>query len=476
MTTPSAEPRPVMRDEEGTLYWHSLTAPAVTEVDLDVAPGVRVQIDAAAPAHILAWELHEDADPSAIANAVTDPTVFVAITTARTGASVSLPSLRLTEGWARLALTRAISRWSPKPLDEAALLLDEAAAHQQSGNRIAAARLVALTTPLLENLGHRRLEGLLAGGPGNELTAIAQLAADSVSDKFWGAEIRVLADRLRAEIPSTDEVDRWARGLIDEHSGASALALSVDTHGEPEPEPMFVVSSHRIDPHVVPARVFGWAGAESPEMFAEYQRGAAHVLVSLQLADHLDPQVLYEGQFLAYAADRTTGRLVSTEPMANDDRMLVASLPLFGHEFDSLVFGVFESDTDIRALRTTPLNLELAYIDRLMIDAWTHHRTALAVLHSLDSSAGNSTIDSAQDSVTALMGQARASAVNARNRIQATIASLPSDATAIAELLVARLDAIQRYVVSLRRTAIPDDGMRPLLAEMLPIEPWDDNL
>ncbi|MGX7724566.1 hypothetical protein [Rhodococcus sp. 5G237] len=362
-------------------------------------------------------------------------------------------------------------------MNEAALLLDEAAAHQQTGNRIAAARLVALTTPLLENLGHRRLEGLLAGGPGNELTAIAQLAADSVSDKFWGAEVRVLADRLRAEVPSTDEVDRWAHGLIDEQTGASALALSADTRGEPEPEPMFVVRSHRIDPHVVPARVFGWAGAESPEMFAEYQRGDAHVLVSLRLADHLDPGVLYEGQFLAYAADRTTGRLVSTEPMTNDDdRMLVATLPLFGHEFDSLVFGVFESDTDIRALRTTPLNRELAYIDRLMIDAWTHHRTALALLHSLDSSAGDSTIDSAQDSATALMAQARASAVNARNRIQATIASLPSDATAIADLLVARLDAIQRYVVSLRRTAIPDDGMRPLLAEMLPIEPWDDNL
>lgn len=456
--------------ESGDLHWESSDLPAVAEVDLLVGRGVSVVVDVAAPATVLAWRIDAGADPAPLADAVTDTALPDAVAAARRGDTVRLGTPRLNESWTRLAMAESVSRWSPRPIDEGALLLDEAAARYGTGNGPAAARLVALAAPTLTDLAHQSLAGRVVGGAAAELSTVTTAAAAAVRDLHWAGEIESLAERLGAVSPFTDaDLADWMSGLTADAalSLSPALSMSGDPTVAVDPD----IAFDSLDPHAVPARVF-----DSSDLGREVitERHGAEILVTVRLAAHLDPDAIEPQHFLAYAADRETGRIRDTIPMTRDGRTLVGTLLVEDPPFAGLTFGVCHIDTDLRGLRNTPLGRTLVEVDRLMIEAWNRQRSALAILHRTDAASGGTAHDRADAESKARLADARRAAQDAHGLLTEQIARLPADADTVRGLLTARLDAVQRFRVTLRKVTAVDGSTRPLLSELLPVDPWDE--
>ncbi|MCC4306281.1 MULTISPECIES: hypothetical protein [unclassified Rhodococcus (in: high G+C Gram-positive bacteria)] len=473
MTNPQAHLSAIELSDSGDLSWFSGLAPAVAEVEVVVGRGVRVTVDAATPSAVMAWTLHRSADPEPLAASTGDPTLLDHIARARAGEIVNVAPLHLTEHWARRALTEAVSRWTMSPLDEGALMLDEAAAHEHTGNALAAARLVALASPALESLGQQCLDGFIVGGGAAELIEIAASAARSVDNLYWGPAVTDLSHRLEA-VTAFDDAD--LEHMLTEFARAEESVIS--GHLGLETSTSVVVNlaiiPAIIDPHALPARILSWRGAHAPELIVEYHGDSDEVTISAHLAADVDPFSVEPGRVLAYAADKVTGQVLAVEPMKAVHRTLVGTLVLTSSDLSAYTFGVLHSETDMRTLRSSAIGRDLVEVDRLMLEAWNRQRSALSALHVVEAGASEETHARAQRTAAGLIGKSRTAAMNARTILDQLVAGKASESAELVEALTVRRDAISRYLVTLRTVTTPTDGTHPLLVEMLPVDPWDE--
>lgn len=465
--------------EDGGASWWAPQPPAVAAVELGVGEGAVVRVDAGDPSRVLAWAVAPGGDFSALAAAFGDTGFEHILTQASTGQDpvTVYPAPRLAGPWMRCALVAAVQRWSMRPVDEGALLLDEAASRHRTGNAAAAARLFALGSPILMALGHQCLEGELVGGPASELREISLSAGLAVAETGWGKDILDLAASLQS-VTSID--DRALESILREWDLEDvSVGGAADMGGDAAPLGILDevrVSSARIDPSLVPARVLEWRGADQYELFLEHRNGADEVLVSAELAVDVDPLCLEVQQLFAFCAHPETGRLIAAAPMQVDGRRVHTRVPLRGADPGSVHIGVFYADTDLDALRVDRVGQLLVTVDRWMLDAWSHQRCALAAVHTVPVDAASALIDAAAQIRDDHLDLSFTAATTAAQEIDDHLVyhrdELTED-TVVA--LIARREAIQSYLDNLDTVATSEATAMPsLLAEMLPVESWID--
>ena len=463
-------------DDTGTVSWWSARPAAVAPVDVTIGPGAVVQVDASYPAQVLNWILAPGADPAVLATAVGDPDLAATIT-ALAGAgegTTPMAAPQLTPPWARRAEVAAVTRWTMRPLHEGALMLDDAASEYRTGNTLAASRLFALASPTLFDLGEQCLDGTIRGGPAGELREITRIAEHATTGTGWGPEVLALAAALQDH---SDLDDDWAlAALLTTQDLSSADATrGVSDWGSTGTE--VSITTTALDPHTVPPRILGWSGAETYELLVEYREDADTVTVTATLAATVDPLCLEAQQLLAYAADRATGAVTACAPMQVQGRAVVATLPCRGRHPDTLHIGVYYVDTELDELRPDELGQLLTDVDRRMLEAWNHHRTALAAVHAVPADADADLWAAAAKLHKKQIDQAYRCAHNAASKIRAFVATHPDIPGDVVAALNARRAVILDYRNDLDAAApTRTTDTHPLLAEMLPVEPWDEEI
>ncbi|WP_280469635.1 hypothetical protein [Nocardia brasiliensis] len=458
--------------------WRSASVAAVAEVTVAVGPGVSVTVDAPAPGTVLAWSVAAQADPAPLATACTeDVTALVAQVRAGIGAAADTP-LRLGPAWTRRALVAAVSHRFPAPLHEGALLLDAAAADQGVGDTALAAATLGWAAPVLDTLATASLAGELTAAAAATLNDVAQQCERAAAGIDVGTDVTAIAERLARR--QTIDAERRLGPLLEwlARSGDSALAFTLGGGTEPDVTP--AQSPAEVDLLAVPARILGWSGSREPEIRVRTTTrtgdgGHETVRVHAPLADQVDPLCREAGVLRAYAADGHSGRLLCTATMQVRERMLVAELKFHRRHGDAPVFGVFSADLGPGVLRCTPTGRALRSIDRLMIDAWSTHRGAVAAAAATDPDAPDAVQEQLRGRAEGLLVRARSLTNNALDRLEVLAARISSDDELLGDQLDARLDAIDGYISTLEGRALPlAPGTEPLLAEQVPADDPQD--
>ncbi|WP_338773471.1 hypothetical protein V7968_18355 [Nocardia vulneris] len=453
--------------------WRSTSAAAVAEVTVAVGPGVSVTVDAADPGTVLAWSVGAQADPAALTTACTeDVTALVAQIRAGTGTAADTP-LRLTPTWTRRALVAAVSQRFPAPLHEGALLLDAAAADQGVGDTALAAVTLGWAAPVLDVLATASLTGELTDAAAATLNDVAQQCDRAAAGVDVGTEVAAIAERLAHR--RTVVAERRLRPLLEwlALSGDSAPAFTLGGGTEPGVTPAGL--PEEVDLLAVPARILRWAGSRAPEIRVlpttpVEDRGHQTARVHVPLADHVDALCREAGVLRAYAADGQSGRLLCTTTMRVRERMLVGELRFRRRHDDTPVYGVFSADLGPGVLRCTPTGRALRSIDRLMIDAWSTHRGAVAAAAATDPDAPDAAPEQLRGRAEGLLVRARSLTDNALDRLEVLAARIAADDELLGDRLDARLDAIEGYLSTLEGSALHlAPGTEPLLAEQVPV-------
>lgn len=454
---------PIQTDALG-MRWESDGAPAVAEVRLELAPGVNVVVDAAEPSTLTGWTVAHDADSGSLARACVELGISDILEPDDTEVQNECAAFHLDSAWTRRATTAAVERWWMSPIDEGALMLDEARARYDTGDEVGARRLVSYALPALTSLADEASNGELSGGALLELANSARAASAATAGSSWGHTVSSQVGRIEM-VQQIDEakLERFLEDLVDD---ASFGLVDVGMAGGPSIARAEVRRGH-IDPCLLPPRILRWGGAHSPEWTAELgtQTSTDRVLLSVQLDSGVDPQCAEAGRILGFAAD-PSGRLIATIPMMAKGLQLVGSSSFDEAEFGTAVFGLFETDTPPRNLRLGPLAEPLIAIDRHMLDAWMLGRKANATLHAVNLVADKHVLNFAR---VAADGFTR-DAVEAANRalsVSTSFAMTSEAATALAGLLAKRVVAIKAFVDRLNSRVDQPAGSQPLLAELV---------
>lgn len=443
------------------ITWASGAVAAVAAAEVKISPGVTVTVDVADPASVLAWTVDEIGDPATLTAACEAPTEVAAlIDRVGAGESASDANIRLRPAWARKALVVGVSQWMPNAIHEGALILDQAAAHQATGESFAAARLVALGAPVLEALVLDCEDGLLSTAAVAELAHVADLAATAVDRLDWGTQVRGLADRVDASLGISDMdielvLEQW-RGLLQRNAKAGLLAgsLSAGDAGRPVRVP--------IDLAAVTARILRWVDANTAELnIVETTDGADVVAeLSIEIAETVDERGREVSRMSMYAADER-GALLSTARAVLDGRTLRGTLrfPSAGSG-GAIGYGVFDIDYGIGVLRASARDADLIEVDRKLIDAWSRQRAALAVT----AQAGG-----ADSAASELLSDAIRLTDEAHVKLNRIIRATRHVAADHVAALTARLEAVSGYREILTDAAPDQDsGGGPLLSELVP--------
>ncbi|AFU00065.1 hypothetical protein [Nocardia brasiliensis] len=454
--------------------WRSASVAAVAEVTVAVGPGVSVTVDAADPGTVLAWSVAAQADPAPLAGACTDDvTALVAQVRAGLGTAADTP-LRLRPAWTRRALIAAVSQRFPVPLHEGALLLDAAAADQGVGHSALAAVTLGWAAPVLDALATASLTGELTGAAVATLNDVAQQCKRAAAGVDVGTDVTAIADQLARR--QAADAERRLGPLLEwlARSGDSASAFTLGGDTDPGGTPAGL--PEEVDLLAVPARILRWAGSREPEirvLSATRAGDGGHETARVQvpLADQVDTLCREAGVLRAYAADGQSGRLLCTATMQVRDRILVGDIRFRRRYGDDPVFGVFSAELGPGVLRCTPTGRALRSIDRLMIDAWSAHRGAVAAAAATDPDAPDAIQEQLRGRAEGMLVRARSLTNNALDRLEVLAARVSPDDELLGDQLDARLDAIDGYISTLEGSALHlAPGTEPLLAEQVPAD------
>lgn len=455
-----------IRFDDGDLYWDGDGAPAVAEVVVSIAAGIDVVVDAADTSTVLRWRVGQGADFRTFSDACAETDIRELLVHASSGIETSCAAVHLNSLWTRHALTAALTRWSVAPIDEGALMLDAATSLHRVGDIVGATRLFAIASPTLEMLAEGCKDGELSSSATDELAIAALAAADAVSETAWGHVLIGIAAQVQAVTAFNDDtLRRWIEELVDT---ASPRLVDTDMAGGVRTI-RSTVSSGYVDPHAVPPRILAWRGAVTPELEATFRAGAesGRVTISVQLAPGVDPYAREAGEMSAYAADRKSGKLLSTAPMASNGHNLAGVLDVSEDAFADACFGVFHISTDPRDLRVGDPLGALVEVDRFMVESWTFRRAAVAARYVANSSSDSATHRAAMSAVRGFVRESLAAAESAAEILADLAIELGGGSAALSALLTRRIEAIERYLrVVESGNAVPDGG-HPLLCELL---------
>nr|WP_012477021.1 hypothetical protein [Rhodococcus sp. NS1]ABI79421.1 hypothetical protein PNSL1.093 [Rhodococcus sp. NS1] len=438
----------------------------VVEVSMELSPQVRMGVDVADPTVLSSVSVVEGASVQVLEAVTGAGSVDAWEQWLRSGDDTSLRALKLSGPWVRRMVVEAVRVHRRLPVDDAVLCLDEAVAEIGIDNSSAAARVIAWCVDGLDAV----VDTAHAGGLPEPAAVRIEQALRSVADVVTGAQTRTrlhaLVEQLE-ERESIDEIelDAALMRLIADHRQASHMGLGGGGVRH---------SSYLVDPAAVPARILRWTDAETGEIKVAFS-GDLEVggRIDARLATMAADPDRAEESLYAYAADATAGRILSVtrlEPAPTDptdgeeDQRFEASLQFdfpapTGPAQPQIVYGIFHVDTGPGRCRIDDTGVQLAEIDRLLIDCWTTHRVALATVES----ARLSNRPEEPGAVSSLLERARTAARLATEKL-GILADSESDDEA--DELYTRAEAIDAYSAGLSASpATAEQG--PLICEMV---------
>lgn len=458
-----------MRFREGApelTTWDSGRVAAVAPIDITIDTGITVTVDVAEPSRILHLQVADFGDPEALISACEDGST-VGVDEILSGGGTNEIELTLRSAWARKALVAGISRWMPRPLHEGGLLLDEAAARQAVGESLAAAQLVALAAPVLEALSLDCEDGFLSAATLVVVKDVSARAVEAVGGLDWGTEIAEWNERITSATAwSTDALMSALEQWSMEHEPALAAAASIaGDESEDDDLDAPTSDSYQIDPAAVTARIAQWVDAEHAEVRVELTTAADGTIADfeVQLSEFVDAHCYEVGRVVAFVADGASGNVLRTAGTRVSGHRLRARLHYETPPSGRTVFGVYDADRGVTAVRSREADRHIIGVDRLLLNAWSTHRAALVAQMHLGAS-DDATRAEVAPSIERFLEEARSLARQARGKLssrRATAAAAAARLTAIDNLL-ARLDL---------EGVVAQEGCEPLLAELLPLSP-----
>lgn len=448
---------------DGAAAWWSPLPPAVASVHVTVGTGAVIEVDAADPSLVVGWGLQAGGDVQALSGAFDDAQLATNLRLlADTGQDVFAKSApALTAAWVRRATVAAVAQCTNRPVNESALLLDQASAHHATGRTTLATSLFQMAAPSLLDLGEDCLAGQITGGAATDIARIAGEASQVLSGSGWAPDVAELADQLRADIEPFSDTDAGILAIFDQLEAATRDLATAHLGGTKTTD-----KEYFIDPAAVPPRLLAWPGGAAEDLRVTNAAGSAQFVVTANLAPSVDERTVELTELIAYAADTSTGELVAVAPMTVRGRTVTATVTYDGPAAN-LTFGLYHADTDITALRLDELGLLLVEVDRLMLDAYRDHRLALAAIHEGDVVNAVAAMEAKRDSCLASAGRYAGAAVDAIDDYLDEHDVEPD----VMALLQRRRQVITAYGdgLSAGRLSSPP-GAEPLLSELLPAD------
>ena len=447
--------------EDGAVAWWSPSAPAVASVHVGIGVGAVVEVDAANPSVVVGWGLQAGGDVESLARAFGEPQLAENLRLlAGTGQDVFTKSApTLTQPWVRRATVAAVSQCTQRPMNESALLLDQASADRATGREELAVSLFQMAAPSLLDLGAECLAGQIGGGAATDIARIADEAAQSLQGSGWEPDVVELSARLQSEVGLTDaDLDAVMALFEMEEAAARKLAPAHMDRTETRVDDEFY-----IDPRAVPPRLLAWPGGALKDLRVKFSTDSNQVVVSADLADSADERSVEASELVAYAADPEKGSLIAVAPMHVEGHTVTATV-LCGRDPKSLHYGLYHADTDPEALRLDAVGRLLVEVDRRMLDAYHHYRLALAAVHEHDVVGA---VEEMEAKRKRELDQAASAALDASDLLDEFLDDndVSDDAAA---LLRRRKAAIDAFRDGLAAGLLPADGAETLLSELLP--------
>ncbi|MFH5230863.1 hypothetical protein [Antrihabitans spumae] len=462
-------------DVDGAAEWWSARVAAVGLVEVVVGDSCTVRVDSSRPAVVLGWTVGAGADPDPLGRAVANMALAELITSLRgNGKSVQIvDGPVLAEPFEHLAAVTAVARWTLRPVNAGALLLDRAVAAEMVGNRGEAWRLFSYAEDALLDFAEMCLQKGGSSAIGDRLVAALAAAQTCGLD---GPYIDGLLAQLEQWSPIADAdlvkaFSDWRNAEVVGAVGAATDMGNGPSGGDPD---LFVTTSY-LDIEAIPPRVIAWEGAAKPELLIEYHRAQDRAIVTASLAAGVDAVSQEVRQLFAYLCDKETGRVVATAPMTVTGGSVSANLPGMGLTVDQLYAGLFKTGVRIESLRTDPVGRCLAEVDRHMVDAWGHARSAVAVGFTLPPTAYDAKRRVAMRTRATQLRMAQTAAQNASTLLTREIEARgdsDADSEAVNALLRARLDAVEEFVEDLGNFAAAQGHL--LLTELIAPDPDDE--
>ncbi|KAF0845271.1 hypothetical protein [Nocardia caishijiensis] len=422
----------IVVDEAGGVGWFAHRAAALPAAELRVSTGVSIAIDPLAPTDPLGWSVDPRTDPTALAEVFAEPALAALVARLRVdGVSVAhFDCPTLPAAWAHRAHVAAVARWTLRPLDSGALLLDEALAEHRCGRDAVARRLFGHGAYVLPSLGEQAVEGELS-------SAATDLLRDAVAvatELGLGEDIVDLAEQLAG----IDDV-RLSAALAEWRAADESALIGAGPFAHDRVAPVDDVEYAMVDPTVVPPRILAWPGPARPEIRIDYRAADRTYELRSRLAAGVDPWCAEAAELLAYTTEEATGRLLGVAPVeARTDGGLYAELPEVGDQpRGARSFGLFSAETAPEHLRGSLFGRTGIEVDRELLEGWNLHRAAAARL----SIAGDNHFPA---EVTELLMAAETAVGNARAQMDDLL--LTDHPDSVSRVLRARLDAIEAYL------------------------------
>lgn len=367
------------------------------------------------------------------------------------------PPLRA--GWTRAAVVLGVKRWMQEPVNELALLLDEALAWQDAGQddwaEACAATLSELVPPLvaalhaglLPQLAHADVEAagrLIARAlpPGDpDLTALERLEA---------------AMQARTHIDQTELEDAIVQWSLQGAATANATgALGMGAGAVPASDRPTLET--RVDPLTIAPRVIAWFGPHQSQITTVIDGNALHA--RLTLAPGIEPTDAEAIRLMLFVADADSREVLCTarvSPIGADE--VGATLDLPARPPARLVVGAHDRDGPPLVRASTAVTF-----DRCYLGSWSLARLAMAAQPAPSSPASDIATGPLWDAAWAYAWDAGRTALDAEDEEAEAEGRLTTTSGQV---------RAERLRASLGRSALVasegDRATRPLLAETLP--------
>lgn len=281
---------------------------------------------------------------------------------------------RVDDSYARVAVVRSIAAWYPEPIDEAALLIDEALAwHDANVPESAKAALTAGATALVsiaDAMWQARQGEALAtipmfcqGAIESAVEIALQLLPDDDEDKeLLGRIASRQRESSRDGIEATDAISAFLAQI-------SLPTMFHEAHlvaggAQVQDQELAVLP---VAPGAVTPRTLAWRGPLEPELSA--QRVGDDIVVKAELASGMSAYSVEASSLVAFACDQESGEVVARALMEQDADSHTVSALLAVPEGARIAIGIFEIDR-VEAVRTDRLGEYLSRLERISVARW----------------------------------------------------------------------------------------------------------
>ncbi len=367
----------------------SWRVPATRELALTTVPvpaGGTLWVDAFDPSRVVAFHAPTPAALGSLAATLGQDWLERTLRTLGPGGASDDDALApdtLPDAWQRVALLHALRQWSPAPLDESLLDIDESIAWSDAGVEAWADAVAASDAYRILDLVRRLHDGGLPAATHDAIEDAAALAVRALPDGDERRRSLIEAEATMADATALDPaelttvLDGWS---VDSHREAALTLRGGTGEGARERSAVQVL----VDPLAVHTRVIAWAGPNQPVISARVTDGSVEIRVTLGTG--FDAATTEALGLVVFAVEPRTGRILASAPVHGDgETEVVGSLDLEPAGPVTLV-GVCDASA-LERVRTDRAGRSAALAEQHLLAAWSATRLAHAGRGSLSSAA-----------------------------------------------------------------------------------------